>query len=78
MKRHWEEMSKMREGMEAYHEKRMRDTVQQARDEKLNNGSSGGTNDAVPDLSMPSPMIESFDDKKNRMTGIEFKDNDRE
>ena len=64
--------------MEANHKKRMRKAVKQARAEILNNGSAGGTNDAVPDLSMPSPMSESFDEKKTGMTGIECKDKDRE
>ena len=58
VKRHWEEMRKMREGMEAYNEKSMREAVKQARDKMLNNGYAGRTNDAVPDLSMPSPTIE--------------------
>ena len=50
MKRHWEEVRKMREGMQADHEKRIRGAVKRARTEILNNGSTGGTNDAVPDL----------------------------
>ena len=57
-KRHWEEISKMRERMEANYEKRTRDAVEQVRTIILNNGSAGGTNDTVPDLSMPSPMSE--------------------
>ena len=55
---HWEEMRKMRGGMEADHEKRTREAVKQARAEIINNGSAVGTNDAVPHLSMPIPMRE--------------------
>ena len=77
-KRHWEEMRNMREGMEAYHEKRMREAVERSRSEILSNGSASGTNDAVPDLSMPSPMSKSFDEKKTGMTGIECTNKDRE
>ena len=54
-------MRKMMEGMEANHENSMREAVKQDRAKILNNGSAGGTNDAVPDLSMPSLTIESFD-----------------
>ena len=36
------------------------------------------TNYDVPDLSMPIPMSELFDDKKTRMTMIERKYKDRE
>ena len=75
VKRHQEEMRNMRSGMEANKEKRMMEAVAWARAEILNNGSTGGTNGGtngvVPDLSMPSPMSESFDEKKTRMTGIE-------
>ena len=39
-----------REGMEADHEKRIRGAVKRARTEILNNGSTGGNNDAVPNL----------------------------
>ena len=56
--------------MEADHKKRMRDAVGRARNEILNNGSAGGTNDTVPDLSMPSQMSESSDEKKIVMTGF--------
>ena len=73
VKRHQDDMRKMREGMEADHEKRMREAVEQSRDKILNNGSASCTNDSVPDLSMPSPMSESFDEKKTGITGIERK-----
>ena len=76
--RKWEEMMNMREGMEADHEKMMRGAVELARDKIINNGSSGGTNDAIPDLSMPSLMNESSDEKKTGITGIEHKYKDRE
>ena len=59
--------------MEADHKKRMRDAVGRASNEILNNGSAGGTNDTVPDLSMPSQMSESFDEKKIVMTGFSAK-----
>ena len=53
-------MSNIREGMEENNKKIIRAAVEQTKDEILNNGSSGGTNDAVPnavpDLSVPSPM----------------------
>ena len=52
VKRHKEEMRKVRECIEAYHKQRMREAVKQARDEILNNSSTGGSNDAVPDLSI--------------------------
>ena len=68
----------MREGMENDHEKRMREVVRRSRAKILNNGSAGGTNDAIPDLSMPSPTSESFDEKTTGMTGIEYEDKDRE
>ena len=42
-------MSKIGEGMEADHKKRMREEVERARDKIPNNSSAGGTNDAVPD-----------------------------
>ena len=64
--------------MEEDHEKRMREAVEKDRAKIINNSSAGGTNDAVPDLSMPSLMSELIDDKKTRMTGIECKDKDRE
>ena len=69
MKRHWEDMRKMREGMEANHEKRMRKAFERTRSEILNNGSAG---------SMPSLKSESFDDKKTTMTGIDCEDKYRE
>ena len=78
LNRKWEEMMNMREGMEADHEKMMRGAVELARDKIINNGSSGGTNDAIPDLSMPSLMNESSDEKKIGITGIEHKYKDRE
>ena len=56
--------------MEAYHKKRMREAVKRVRAEIINNGFVCGTNDAVPDLSMPSPMSKSFDEKKTGMTGL--------
>ena len=68
----------MREGMEADPEKSMREAVEQARAKILNNGSDGSTNDAVPDLSMPSLVRELFDEKKTGMMGIERKNKDRE
>ena len=61
MNSHREEMRKIREGMEADHDKMMREVVEWAREKILSNVSAGGTNDAVPDLSMPSLTIESFD-----------------
>ena len=63
MKRHREEMRKMSKRVEANHEKRIVEAFEQARENILNNGSTRGTNDAVPDLSMPSPMNELFDEK---------------
>ena len=71
-------MRKLREGVEADHEKRMREAVEHARSKILSNVSAGGTNDDVPDLSMPSPMRKYFDEKNTSMTGIEFEDKDRE
>ena len=71
VKRHREEMRKMRKGMEAYHKKRMMEAVERARTEILKNGSTSGTNDAILNLSMPILMSESFNDKKIGMTGIE-------
>ena len=78
MKRHWEDMINMRECMGANHEKMMREEVKRARDRIFNNGSAGGTNDTFPDLSMPSPTSELFDEKKTGMTGIECEDKNRE
>ena len=78
VKRHCEEMRKMREVMDTNHEKRLREAVANTRAETLNNGSAGGTNDAVPDLSIPSLKSKSFNEKKNGITGIECKDKDRE
>ena len=78
MKRYQEEMRNIRKYMKADHDKKMREAIKQARAEILNNGSAGGTNGAVPDLSMPSPMSESFDEKNTRMTGIDCKDKDRD
>ena len=75
MKRHCEEM---REEMEADHEKSMMEVVEQIRAEILNNSSASGTNNAIPDPSMPSPTIKSFDEKKTGMTGIDCKDKYRE
>ena len=56
----------------------IREAVKRAGSEIINKGSAGGTNDAVPDLSMPSPMRKSFDEKKTGMTGNERGDKDRE
>ena len=78
MKRHQQEMSNMREGMEANHKKRLREAVELASTKILNNGSGCGTNNDVPNLSMPKPVRKLFNDKKTRMTGIEVKDKDRE
>ena len=58
MKRHKEEMRKIRKGMEEDHDKWTKEAVEQARSKILNNGSTGGTNDAVPDFSMSSSMSE--------------------
>ena len=65
VERHREEMRKLREGVEADHEKRMREAVEHARSKILSNVSAGGTNDAVPELSMPSPMRKYFDELIN-------------
>ena len=69
---------KMREGMEADHEKRMREAVEWARAKIFSNTSAGGTNDTVPELSIPIPISESFDENNTGMTGIECEDKDRE
>ena len=68
----------MREWMDEDHKKKMREAGEQARAEILNNVSASGTNDAVPDVSMPIPMRELFDEKKTRMMGIDPTDKDRE
>ena len=78
VKRHRDEMRKMREGVEADHEKRMREAVEWARAKIFSNTSAGGTNDTVPELSIPIPISESFDEKNTGMTGIEYEDKDRE
>ena len=54
----WEDMRKMRERMEVDNKKRIREAVERARAEIINNGSAVGTNEAVPYLSMPIPMRE--------------------
>ena len=54
--RHWGEIRKMMERMKYDNEKRMTDAIERARDKILYNGSAVGTNDAVPDLSMPIPI----------------------
>ena len=72
MKRHQEEIMNMRKGIKDDHKKRMREAVERARAKILNNGSVGSTNDAVQDLSMRSPTRKLFDEKKIRMTGVEF------
>ena len=46
----------MMERMKYDNEKRMTDAIERARDKILYNGSAVGTNDAVPDLSMPIPI----------------------
>ena len=51
-------MRKIRKGMEEDHDKWTKEAVEQARSKILNNGSTGGTNDAVPDFSMSSSMSE--------------------
>ena len=56
VKRHQEEMRNTGEGMEENHKKMMSQAVKWSRDEILNNGSAGGTNDSVPDLSVPIQM----------------------
>ena len=71
-------MRKTTKEMEADHEKIMMEVVEQIRAEILNNSSASGTNNAIPDPSMPSPMIKSFDKKKTGMTGIECEDKYRE
>ena len=53
-------MRKTREEMEDDHDNSMREAIKWAGAEILNNGSAGGTIDAVKKLSMPSPMSESF------------------
>ena len=70
-------MRKMRVGMEVDHEKRMRKAVKRSRAEILDNVSVDDTNDAILDLSMLSPLIETFNEKNTGMTGIERGYNDR-
>ena len=48
----------------------MREAVEWARSKIFNNDSIDGTSDTIPDLSMPSPMSEPFNEKKTRMMGI--------
>ena len=48
VKKHREEMRKMRGEMKANHDKRMREAVERTRDEILNNGSVSGTNYTFP------------------------------
>ena len=64
--------------MEDDHDNSMREAIKWAGAGILNNGSAGGTSDAVPDLSMPIPMSELFDETKTRKMGIECKDKERE
>ena len=78
VKMYWEKMIIMREGMEANHKNMMIEAVERARDEILNNGSGGGTDDDVPYHLMPSPMSKSFDEKKNKIRVIECEDKDME
>ena len=68
----------MGEGMKANHEKRMREAFERAWDKILNNFSTGGTNDAVPDLSTTSLLSELFDENRTGMKGIYCKDKDVE
>ena len=56
----------------------MREAVERTRAKILNNGSSRGTNDAVPEFSMSISMSKSFYENKTGMAGIERKDNNRE
>ena len=56
VKRHGEDMRNIREGMDTNNKKRMIEEVERTRAEILNNGSAGGTNDAVQDLSITNPM----------------------
>ena len=56
----------------------MREAVEGTRAKILNNGSSRGTNDAVPEFSMYISMSELFYEKKTGMAGIEREDNYRE
>ena len=66
------------ERMKSDHEKRLRDAIERARAKILNKGSSDGTNDAVPDLSMPIPISESLNDKNTVIPEIQHEDKDRE
>ena len=68
----------MGEGMETDQEKRMREAFERSRDKILNNCSTGGTNDTIPDLSVTSLLSKHFDEKRTGMTGIECKDKDTE
>ena len=54
----------------------MMEAVKQTRARIFNNGSSGSTNDAVLDISIPIPVSESFDENNTGMTGIGLKDKD--
>ena len=56
VKRHKEETKKVRKRVEAYHNKKIVEAVEQARDEILNNSSTGSTNDTSSDLSIPILM----------------------
>ena len=71
-------MRKMKEGMEANHKKRAGGPVKRASNKILNNGSTRGTNDAVPDLSMPSPMIEFLMRIRPGQRGVQCEDKDRD
>ena len=70
MKSNPEEMSNIIEGMEADHEKMVKEAVERARSKILNNSSVDGTNDVVPDLSMPSMASEFSDEEETGITGI--------
>ena len=64
--------------METNYKKKIREEVGRARKTILNNGSTGGKNDSVPDLSLSSLMRKSFNDMKTKITGIECEDKYRE
>ena len=64
--------------METNYKKKIREELGRARKAILNNGSTGGKNDSVPDLSLSSLMRKSFNDMKTKITGIECEDKYRE
>ena len=70
-------MSTIRKEMEYNHGKGTMEAVKWAMARILNNGSNSGTYDSVLDFSIPSPIIDSFNEKEVGMTGIERKDKDR-